>query len=234
MGSNKMNAVFANRREAGKKLAEQLISYRNHPQGIVLGLPRGGVPVAYEIASSLNLRLDVCLVKKLCLPDYPETAMGAVAEEALIHNYSGNITILDKCTTKNNNIDQVQIQAIAAKVKAELRWRNSCYRHCRPMLKIEGNLVIVVDDGIATGLTMHAAIAALQKHQPKKIIIAAPVTSRQAIVKLENLVDEAFYLVAPKSLRAVGFWYEDFSQVSDQDVCNLLCQETHKNLAGSC
>ncbi|NJK55919.1 MAG: phosphoribosyltransferase [Pleurocapsa sp. SU_5_0] len=226
-----MNAVFLNRQDAGKRLAEQLNSYLNHPQAIVLGLPRGGVPVAYEVANSLNLPLDVCLVKKIGLPNYPETAMGAVAEDALIHNYSGNITILDEYTIKANNIDQGQIQAIAAQVKAELRWRNSCYRHCRPMLTIKGRQVIIVDDGIATGLTMHAAVTALQKHQPQKIIIATPVASHQAIKQLETLVDDISYLVKPKSLGAVGFWYEDFSQVSDQDICNLLCQETHRNLA---
>ncbi len=229
-----MNAVFLDRRDAGKRLAEQLNSYLNHPQAIVLGLPRGGVPVAYEIANSLNLPLDVCLVKKIGLPNHPETAMGAVAEDALIHDYNGNITIIDENITESNDVDQAQINAIAAQVKAELRWRDSCYRHCRPMLKIEGSQVIIVDDGIATGLTMHAAVTALQRHHPKKIIIATPIASHQAIERLETLVDDISCLVRPKSLGAVGFWYEDFSQVSDQDVCNLLCQETHRNLAEFC
>lgn len=229
-----MNAAFTDRRDAGKKLAKELGNYVNHPQAIVLGLPRGGVPVAYEIANSLNLPLDVCLVKKIGLPNHPETAMGAVAEDALVHNYSGDITILDEYTTRDNNIDQAQIQAIAARVKAELRWRNSCYRHCRPMLTIKGSQVIIVDDGVATGLTMYAAVTALQRQGPQKIIIAVPVASHQAIKQLETLVDDIFCLVRPKSLGAVGFWYENFSQVSDQDVCNLLSQETHRNLTGSC
>ena len=160
--------------------------------------------------------------------------MGAVAEDALIHDYGGDITIIDKHTIENNSISQTKINAIAARVKAELRWRESCYRHCRPMLKIEGSHIIIVDDGIATGLTMHAAITALHKHQPEKIIIATPVASHQAIKQLETLVDNVFCLVESEALGAVGFWYEDFSQVSDQDVCDLLCQETHRNLTESC
>lgn len=228
-----MNAVFIDRREAGRKLAQQLTSYANHPQAIVLGLPRGGVPVAYEIAKNLNLPLDVCLVKKLGLPNYPETAMGAIAEAALIHDYSGKITIIDENITQENDVARLQIAAIAAIAKAELRWRERCYRHYRPLLKIKGNLVILVDDGIATGLTMHAAVTALQPHQPQKIIIATPVAAQKTIRQLETLVDEITCLVTPKSFSAVGFWYEDFSQVSDQEVCNLLSQQTHKTLAES-
>ncbi|MGF1589494.1 MAG: phosphoribosyltransferase [Pleurocapsa sp.] len=229
-----MNAVFTDRREAGRKLAKQLTSYVNHPQAIVLGLPRGGVPVAYEIAKNLNLPLDVCLVRKLGLPNYPETAMGAIAESALIHDYSGNITIIDENITQSHKVDQAQINAIAAKAKAELRWRESCYRHHRPMLKIKDSLVILVDDGVATGLTMHAAITALQPHQPQKIIIATPVAAQKTIRQFKTLVDEITCLVTPKSLSAVGFWYEDFSQVSDQEVCNLLSQQTHQRFAESC
>lgn len=220
-----MNAVFSNRREAGRRLAEKLTSYLNHPQAIVLGLPRGGVPVAYEIAKRLHLPLDVCLVKKIGLPDYPEIAMGAIAEDALVHDYSGNITIIDT-TNKNSGIEPAQIQAIAAQVKAELRWRERCYRHYRPMLEIGKSIVIVADDGIATGFTMHAAVTALQKHQPQKIIIATPIVSCEGIKQLETLVDNISYLVKPKSLNAVGFWYEDFSQVSDREVCDLLSNET--------
>ena len=230
---SKMNAVFSNRQEAGKRLAQKLTSYANHSQAIVLGLPRGGVTVAFEIAKNLNLPLDVCLVKKLGLPGYPEVAMGAIAEDALIHDYSGNITVIDEDTTRRNDIAPEQIQAIASRVKAELRWRDACYRHCRPMLKIKGSLVILVDDGIATGLTMHAAVTVLQQHQPQKIIIATPVALQITLKQLAPLVDDVTCLVTPKSLSAVGFWYEDFSQVTDQQVCDLLCQETHKGLAES-
>ncbi len=221
-----MNLVFPNRQQAGKKLAQQLIAYDNHPQAIVLGLPRGGIPVAYEIAERLNLPLDVCLVKKIGLPQYPETAMGAIAEDALIPDYDGKITIIDQRITRKNSVNQGQIRAIAARVKAELKWRECCYRHYRPMLKIEGNLIILVDDGIATGLTMQAAITALRQHQPQKIVVATPVASQEAIQQLKTLADEIICLATPKPFDAVGFWYEDFSQVTDRQVCDLLSQKT--------
>lgn len=223
-----MNVVFPNRREAGRKLAEQLTAYVNHPQAIVLGLPRGGVPVAYEIAKNLNLPLDVCLVKKLGLPYSSETAMGAIAEDALIHDYSGNITIIDENMTQVHGVNAEQIKAIAAQAKAELKWRDCFYRHFRPMLKIREHTVIIVDDGLATGLTMHAAVTALQQHQPQKMIIATPVASSQAIKQLETQVDEIICLVVPEHFRAVGFWYEDFRPITDQEVCDLLSQATQQ------
>lgn len=221
-----MNAVFRNRQEAGKRLALKLIAYHNMSKAIVLGLPRGGVPVAYEIAKNLNLPLDVCLVKKLGLPNCPETAMGAIAEDALLHDYSGKITIIDQEQAQISGVSPEQIKAIAAKEKAELRWRESCYRHFRPLLTIANRTVIVADDGIATGLTMHAAVEVLRQHQPEKIIIATPVASWQAVKQLEPQVDDITCLVTSKSLGAVGFWYENFSQITDQEVCDLLAQET--------
>ncbi len=229
---NKMNIVLPNRKEAGRRLAEKLTAYVNHPQAIVLGLPRGGVPVAYEIAKNLNLPLDVCLVRKLGLPKNPEIAVGAVAESALVHDYSGNITIIDENTAQIHGVNQEQIRAIAARAKAELRWRDRCYRNFRPMLKIRGRTVILVDDGIATGLTMHAAVTVLQQHQPEKIIIAIPVASLSAIKQLKTQVDDITCLITPKYCKAVGFCYEDFTPITDQEVCDLLSQETHKTLAG--
>jgi putative phosphoribosyl transferase len=228
-----MNAVFSDRRDAGQKLAQQLLAFTNKSQAIVLGLPRGGIPVAYEIAKGLNLPLDVCVVKKLGLPHYPEIAMGAVAEDALLHNYTGSITIVDKNIAQTNRLSPEQIQAIAAKVKAELRWRESCYRHSRPMLTIAHRTIIVVDDGLATGLTMHAAVEVLRQHQPAEIIIATPVASSQAIAKLQPQVNQIICLLTPKSLGGVGFWYEDFAQTTDQEVCNLLAQQTCQNFAQS-
>lgn len=229
-----MKAVFLNRREAGRRLAEKLIAYANNPQAIVLGLPRGGVPVAYEIAKNLNLPLDVCLVRKLGLPNYPETAVGAIAETALVHDYSGNITIIDKNTAKIHRINSEQIKAIAAKEQAELRWRDCCYRNFRPMLKIRQNIVIVADDGIATGLTMHAAVTALRQHQPEKIIIATPIASLSVIQQLAAQVDDITCLIKPKVFNAVSVWYEDFTQTTDQEVCDLLSQETHRTLTEYC
>jgi len=219
-----MNTVLPNRKEAGRRLAEKLIAYVNHPQAIVLGLPRGGVPVAYEIAKNLHLPLDVCLVKKLGLPQNPEVAMGAVAEDALLPDHNGEIAIIDRNTAQMHGVNRETQNAIAAKIKAELRWRDKCYRNYRPMAQIYDRVVIVVDDGIATGLTMHAAVKVLQQHQPEKIIIATGVISMSAIQQLKTEVEEIIALVVPENFYAVGFWYEDFPQVSDLEVCNLLSQ----------
>lgn len=221
-----MNAVFSDRHDAGKKLAQQLIAYKHQAQTIVLALPRGGVPVAYEIAKILNIPLDVCLVRKLGLPNYPEIAMGAVGEAALADNSSGIITVIDQDTAQASGLTFSQIQAIAAKEKAQLKSRESCYRHSRSMLTIDHRTIILVDDGMATGLTMHAAVEVLRQHHPAKIMIAIPVASQQAIAKLQPKVDQITCLVAPKILNGVGFWYEDFSQTTDQEVCNLLTQQT--------
>ena len=221
-----MNAVFLNRQEAGNRLAHKLTAYTDCPQAIVLGLPRGGVLVAYEIAKSLKLPFDVCLVKKLGLPGYRETAMGAIAEDALIHDYDGNITIIDRNLTQKAKVDRLQIQAIAAKAKAELRLREYSYRNYRPMLEIKNRIVIVADDGIATGLTMHAAVTALRKHQPQKIVLAIPVALEKTLQQFETLVDDIVCLITPKSIGAVGFWYEDFSQVSDRKVCDILAKQS--------
>ncbi|MEM8830694.1 MAG: phosphoribosyltransferase [Cyanobacteria bacterium P01_G01_bin.19] len=221
-----MNAVFTNRRDAGKQLARQLTAYADSSDTIVLALPRGGVPVAYEVANRLNLPLDVCLVRKIGSPYSPETAVGAIAEDALSLNNSGYIAIIDRDMIKSFEVQQPEIEAIAAQARAELRWRDYCYRHYRPMLQIKNKEVIVVDDGLATGLTMEAAIQALRQHQPQKIIIAVPVASSQAIVRLEDRVDELICLFIPNSFGAVGFWYEDFTQVSHREVCDLLSQKS--------
>ncbi|MGF1539947.1 MAG: phosphoribosyltransferase [Pleurocapsa sp.] len=223
-----MKTVLLNRQEAGRKLATKLTAYTNHPQAIVLGLPRGGVPVAYEIAKNLNLPLDVCLVRKLGLPQNPEVAMGAIAEDALVPDYSGNLIIVDENTTQLHAIDDQQVQAIAAREKAELRWRDRCYRNFRPMLTIVDRIVILVDDGIATGLTMHAAVTVLKQNRPEKIIIATPVASSSALEQLKSQVDDITCLIIPKYFGAVGLWYEDFKQISDREVCDLLSQETQK------
>lgn len=238
-----MKTVFSNRREAGQRLAQKLTAYANHSQAIVLGLPRGGVPVAYEIAKTLNLPLDVCLVKKLCLPNAPETAIGAIAEHALLPNYCGNISIINQNTGEIYENNSEQIKAIAAKEKAELRWRDRCYRSFRPMLKISQRPVIVVDDGVATGQTVQAVITVLRRHKPEKIIVATPVAFLPAIEQLttknsagegsdscfeQAQVDDFVCLIKSKSLCAVRFWYEDFTQTTDQEVCDLLSQVTDK------
>ncbi|MEO0835274.1 MAG: phosphoribosyltransferase family protein [Cyanobacteria bacterium J06642_3] len=221
-----MNGVFANRREAGKRLAHKLAADANYSQALVLGLPRGGIPVAYEIAKHLHLPLDVCLVKKIGLPNQPEVAVGAISEAALMHDDSGNskITIIDADTANRNGVNQAEIYAAADRVKADLKWRQDHYRQYRPMIEVRDRIIILVDDGMATGLTMHAAITTVRQQQPQKIILVIPVAANKALQQLDNLVDDTVCLLIPKSLNAVGFWYEDFGQISDQEVCNLLSQ----------
>ena len=223
-----MRTILPNRKQAGRQLAERLTAYASHPQAIVLGLPRGGVPVAYEIAQALNLPLDVCLVRKLGLPHRPEVAMGAITEDTLTHSYDGNIIIIDENTTQTYKIGKEQLRAIATREKAELKWRDCCYRHHRPLLEIRDQVVILVDDGIATGLTMHAAVTVLGQHQPASIIIAVPVAPLSVVEQFKTQVDDVVCLIAPENLHAVSCWYEDFTQVADREVCNLLSQETQK------
>jgi putative phosphoribosyl transferase len=220
--------ILPNRQEAGRKLAIKLTAYVSHPQAIVLGLPRGGVPVAYEIAKNLNLPLDVCLVRKLGLPQNSEVAMGAIAEAAPETDRSGNIIVVDRNTTQMYGINNEQIQTIAAREQDELRWRDRTYRNVRPMLTITDRIVILVDDGMATGLTMQAAVTGLKKSQPQKIIVATPVAALSAIEQLKPQVDEIVCEIAPKNFGAVGLWYEDFNQISDRQVCALLSEETEK------
>lgn len=229
-----MNSIVPNRREAGRRLAEKLSAYANNPEAIVLALPRGGVPVAYEIARALNLPLDVYLVRKLGIPGHPEVAMGAIAEDVPIYDYSGEVTIVDENVVQTCDIDREQIRAIAAREKAELRWRERCYRHFRPLLKIRDRIVILVDDGIATGLTMHAAITALYRHQPKSITIAVPVAAQSVIRQLKTQVDNIICLVAPTSFYSVSLWYEDFGQTTDREVCDLLERATQTSKISSC
>ncbi len=231
-----MSIILTNRKEAGRRLAKKLTAYANHPQTLVLGLPRGGVPVAYEIAKALNLPLDVCLVRKLAVPDNPEFAIGAIAEDSLITNYSGEVIIIDKNTTQMKGLDKEEINAIAAREKAELQWRDRCYRHFRSPMEIEGRIIILVDDGVATGLTIHAAVTALNKHQPAKIIIAVPVISLEIIKQFQAQFDniEIICVNSPKYLSAVSFWYEDFRETSDREVCELLSEFSQQPVVGSC
>ena len=230
-----MSIILTNRKQAGRRLAKKLTAYANHPQALVLGLPRGGVPVAYEIAQALNLPLDVCLVRKLAVPENPEFAIGAIAEDSLITNYSGEVIIIDKNTTQIKGLDKEEINAIAAKEKAELKWRDRCYRHFRSPMKIEGRIVILVDDGVATGLTIHAAVTALKQHEPEKIIIAVPVISLEIINQFKAQFDkiEIVCVNSPKHLAAVSFWYEDFRETSDREVCELLSEFTQQPVVSS-
>jgi len=211
---------FRDRRHAGQYLAEKLQKYAHKPKTIVLGLPRGGVVVAYEIAQKLGLPLDIILVRKLGVPGYEELAMGAIA--------SGGVQVLNEEVIRSMNISEEQIQSIAAKEARELKRREAAYRSNRPPLDLKDYTIILVDDGLATGATMRAAVAALRKQNPRKIIIAVPTASPDTCEEFRAKVDDIICGITPSPFQAVGLWYEDFSQTSDQEVQDLLRESDQK------
>jgi len=216
-----MKAEFANRREAGWRLASQLDQYVSRPDVIVLALPRGGVPVGFEVAKYLNVPLDVFVVRKLGVPGHEELAMGAIA--------SGGTRVLNKDLIQMLRLRESVVDQVAAHEGQELLRRESAYRAGRPALHVEGKVVILVDDGIATGATMRAAIAALRQLQAGWIIIAAPVIALDSFNVLRGQADDIVAVLAPEDFRGVGQWYEDFSQTTDQEVRELL-EEADRNL----
>lgn len=222
-----MNAAFRDRQEAGRKLAQQLAIAQNQLQTVVLGVPRGGLPVAYEVAKNLNLPLDVCLVAKVRLPDHSQS-MGAVVEDTLVPNYGGGIVVIGGNIEPNSGLSHRNLlgDRHAAQAQAELRWRECCYRHHRPWLKVAGSSIILVDDGMVTGTTMQAAIAVLRLHHPQQIIVAVPVAPKTTLQKLATVADRVVCLATPATLRSIGFWYEDFERVSDRQICELLARQS--------
>jgi putative phosphoribosyl transferase len=205
---------FEGRTEAGKLLADKLTRYAGLRDTIVLALPRGGVPVAFEIARALSAPLDVFLVRKLGLPGQEELAMGAIA--------TGGVRVLNRDVVAYLNIPQRVIDTVARQEQQELERRESLYRGDRPAPEVHGRTVILVDDGLATGSTMRAAIAALKKLEPGRIVVAVPVAPPSAVEELEKEVDEVVCLFTPEPFEGVGRWYQDFSQTTDQEVRNLL------------
>lgn len=205
---------FRDRQAAGKQLATQLKGYANCSGGLVLGLPRGGVPVAYEIAMALDLPLDICLVRKLGVPGHPELAMGAIA--------SDGVRILNEDVVRWLTISDQIIERVAAKELRELKRRDRAYRSDRPLPKIRDRTIILVDDGLASGATMRAAIEVLRSQQPQKIVVAVPVGSSSVCQSLEKEVDQVVCLATPQPLYAIGVWYQNFAQTTDQQVCMLL------------
>ncbi|NJM75094.1 MAG: phosphoribosyltransferase [Acaryochloridaceae cyanobacterium RU_4_10] len=208
------DAPFHNRAEAGRLLAQALQQYAHYPQVIVLGLPRGGIPVAYEIATVLGVPLDAYLVRKLGVPHHTELAMGAISSEGLRHL---NARIIQEC-----DIDPETLERVTQQEWKELQRRDLRYREGRPSPSLEGQIIILVDDGIATGATMLAALESLQQHRPQKIVVAVPVGPVETIQALNQLADEVVCLITPTPFNAVGEWYADFSQTSDEEVCHLL------------
>lgn len=207
---------FRDRSEAGKLLAQQLQAYRNCPDVVVLGLPRGGVPVAFEIARSLNAPLDLCLVRKLGVPTQQELAMGAIA--------LGGVRVINREVVDWLNIPNTVIETVTAEEEAELHRRDRLYRGHRPPPPIENQTIILVDDGLATGSTMRAAIAALQKQQPEYLIVAVPVAPVSVYQQLSTEVDQVVCLLTPEAFQAIGIWYEDFTQITDEQVRDCLEQ----------
>jgi predicted phosphoribosyltransferase len=205
---------FRDRREAGRFLAARLASYAGRPDVLVLALPRGGVPVAYEVASALGAPLDVFVVRKLGVPGHEELAMGAVA--------SGGTSVLNDQVVRALDIPDRLIDAIVAKEQQELARRERLYRGDRPPPDVRGRTVILVDDGLATGATMYAAIKALRQQGPSRIVVAVPTASLETCEALKEEVDDVICAVTPEPFYAVGLWYEDFSQTTDEEVRNLL------------
>jgi predicted phosphoribosyltransferase len=205
---------FKDRAQAGGFLAERLTRYAGQADAIVLGLPRGGVVVAHEIAKKLGLPLDVFLVRKLGVPGYEELAMGAIA--------SGGVRVMNDEVMRQIRIPESAVEAVARREEAELARRETAYRGSRPPVAVAGKTVILVDDGLATGATMRAAVKALRGQHPGRIVVAVPTASREACDEFRADVDEILCGMTPEPFHAVGAWYEDFSQTTDEEVRLLL------------
>jgi len=206
--------MFSDRREAGRELARLLPASLRSDDVVVLALPRGGVPVAFEIAQALGAPLDVFLVRKLGTPGHPELAMGAIA--------SGGIRVLNDEVVEYLNIPGDLIDAVAEREQAELERREAAYRQGRPMPSLRNRTVILVDDGLATGSTMKAAVEAAKHEQPTRVIVAVPVGAPETCRELANRADEVICARMPTPFSAVGQWYRDFTQTTDEEVKNLL------------
>jgi len=211
-----MTARYRNRAEAGRYLATRLQEYAGRPDVIVLALPRGGVPVAYEVAAALHVPLDVFIVRKLGLPSHPELAMGAIA--------SGGVRIVDEAAVRRFGVTEQQLAAVAAAEERELERRERRYRDGLPSPDVAGRTVILVDDGLATGATMAAAATAVRAQGPARLVVAVPVAAAETCEAFEGLADEVVCAATPEPFYAVGLWYEDFSQTSDDEVRDLLAR----------
>jgi predicted phosphoribosyltransferase len=210
--------LFRDRREAGRLLAAKLTAYANRPDVIVLALPRGGVPVADEVARALGAPLDVFVVRKLGVPGSEELAMGAVA--------TGGVRVLNDQLVNRLGIPDHLIDAVAVREGQELARRERLYRGGRPLLDVRDRTVILVDDGLATGATMHAAIAALRQLYPARIVVAVPTASPETCEEMRAEVDDVICAITPEPFQAVGRWYQDFAQTTDEEVQDLLTRRT--------
>ena len=207
---------YTNRREAGRLLADKLQEWSGREDVAVMALPRGGVPVAFEVAKRLEAPLDVLIVRKLAAPDEPELALGALA--------SGHVIVLNSEIMSLTAEAEHALQSALAKEEPELERREMVYRRAAPAVEVRGRTVLLIDDGLATGATMSAAVQALKQQQVAKVIVAVPVASQQAIERLEFEADEVVCLQTPLFFNAVGEWYNDFTQTEDEEVCTLLAE----------
>jgi putative phosphoribosyl transferase len=207
---------FRNRADAGRVIAERLRDYAGRDDVIVLGLPRGGVPVAYEVARELDVPLDVFLVRKLGVPGREELAFGAIA--------SGGAVVLNEEVVRSLRIDEASARAVAERERTELARRAEAYRGTPEPPDVEGKTVIVVDDGLATGASMRAAVEALRQLGPRRIVVAVPAAAPQTCEGLRGEVDEVVCALTPEPFLAVGMWYEDFSETTDDEVRELLAR----------
>ena len=208
--------IFRDRTDAGRKLAARLKKYAGRTDVLVLALPRGGVPVAYEVAKELGAPLDVFLVRKLGVPGQEELAMGAIA--------SGGVRVLNEDVISYLGIPGEVIDIVAADERTELERRERAYRNGRPPPDVNGRVVILIDDGLATGSTMRAAAAALRAQKPARIVVAVPVAAPETCEQFKSEVDEVICAVTPQPFRGVGLWYRDFSQTTDEEVRELLAR----------
>jgi putative phosphoribosyl transferase len=213
-----MDRPFADRRAAGRILSGQLISYAGRDDVIVLGLPRGGVPVAFEAAQALNAPLDVFLVRKLGAPGHEELAMGAIA--------SGGVVVVNEEVVRALRISADTVMAEVESERKELTRREAIYRGGRRPLDVRRKIVILIDDGLATGSTMRAAVTALRQKEPARIVVAVPVGAASTCAEFRLIADDCVCAIAPENFRAVGLWYDDFAQTLDDEVCDLLTRVT--------
>ena len=210
---------FHDRRQAGRVLAEGLREFANDRNVLVLALPRGGVPVAYEIARALNMPLDVFIVRKLGVPGYEELAMGAIA--------SGGARVLNEEVVERLGVSPYQIDKAVEREQREIERREIEYRGDLPPINVRNRKVILVDDGLATGATMRAAVEALAVSSASQIIVAVPVGSIEAVARIRREADDVVCPLQPEDFQAVGQWYDDFAQTSDEEVRELLAESMH-------
>ena len=215
---------FADRHEAGVELAAHLRKYHGRNDVVVLALPRGGVPVGFEVAEALNAPLDVFVVRKIGMPGHAEFAIGAIA--------SGGVRVISEDVVRSFNIPQSAVDEVTRRERAELERREREYREGRPLTELRGRIVILVDDGLATGSSMRAAVQAVRAYDPARVVVAVPVGAPETCEQFADVADDTVCARTPEPFSAVGLWYLDFSETTDQEVRELLHRHADRTTAG--